>query len=160
MSSVDFESEKKELERLTQAYVKAENDKQVEEMTKFYAPDIISHFPFMPEVRGIEANRKQSEEYMTETGFFTYQTTKIDVSEHCEMAYLAGTYHYTISDWTADSFYPESSARAQRGGRGSRGVSDVCYRTAYYNQYSDKTNENVKRFWSRNIRARACRSYV
>lgn len=45
---------------------------------------------------------------MTETGFWTFKTNKIDVTRNVEMAYLTGTYHFTVKHWKADSYYAES----------------------------------------------------
>lgn len=58
MSPVDLESEKKELERLMQAWVQADNDKDVDKQMAFCDFDVIAHMPFTPEVRGLEANRE------------------------------------------------------------------------------------------------------
>jgi ketosteroid isomerase-like protein len=99
---------KAEIERLTQAWVKADNDKDVEGQISFLAPNVEAHMSNSPVVKGIEANRKMAEEFMTGTGFWTFTTTELEVSKSEDMAYLTGTYHFTTSDWKADSYYDES----------------------------------------------------
>jgi len=105
---VDIESEKIEIERLMQAWVKADNDKSLDRLMSFFDSDAIGHMPFTVEVRGMKANRKQWAEEMTETGFWTFETMKIDVSSDAELAYLTGFYHFTVKDWKADFYYSES----------------------------------------------------
>jgi ketosteroid isomerase-like protein len=108
MTSVNLEAEKTEIERLMQAWVKADNDKNVEKMMSFLDSDVIAHVAFSPEIRGIEANRRMAEEYMTETGFWTFETKKIEVSSDADMAYLTGFYHFTVKDWKSESYYSKS----------------------------------------------------
>jgi ketosteroid isomerase-like protein len=105
---IDIEAEKNEIDRLMQAWVKADNDKDLDRLMSFFDSDVIGHMPFTAEVRGIKANRKQWAEEMTETGFWTFETKKFDVSSDAELAYLTGFYHFTVKDWKADFYYPES----------------------------------------------------
>ena len=108
MDSVDIEFEKKELERLVQAQVKTDNDKDVEKQIQFLADDVIAHMPGIPAVKSVEANRKLGEEYMTSTGFWSFKTETVEVGSCGDLAYQTGSYHFTVKDWSADSYYDKS----------------------------------------------------
>lgn len=99
---------KNEIERLTQAWVKADNDKDVDGQVDLLASNVEAHMSNIPVVKGVEANRKMVEDFMTDTGFWTFETSEIEVSESEDMAYVTGSYHFTTSDWKADSYYDES----------------------------------------------------
>jgi ketosteroid isomerase-like protein len=108
MDSLDVEFEKKEIERLVQAWVKADNEKDVEKQIVFLTDDVIAHMPGIPAVKGVEANRKLAEEYKTNTGFWSFKTETVEVSSCGDLAYQIGSYHFTVKDWSADSYYDKS----------------------------------------------------
>ena len=98
MSPVNVEAEKAEIERLMQGMVQADNDKDIDKLVSFSTPDVIAHMQGTPEIVGIEEYRRISSEFMTETGFMTFNTTRIELSKDGSMAYQTGVDKYAAKD--------------------------------------------------------------
>lgn len=108
MSPVNVEAEKAEIERLMQGMVQADNDKDIDKLVSFSTPDVIAHMQGTPEIVGIEEYRRISSEFMTETGFMTFNTTRIELSKDGSMAYQTGVDKYAAKDWRSNSYYGSS----------------------------------------------------
>jgi len=108
MNPINVETEKAEIERLMLSMVQADNDKDLEKLVTYSTNDVIAHMQGVPEIVGIKEYRRISSEFMTETGFMTFDTTRIELSKDGSMAYLTGVYTYASKDWRSDSYFNSS----------------------------------------------------
>lgn len=96
---IDEEAEAAAIRRAEDEYVNAARAKDLERTLFYYADDASVFPPNAPVVTGKAAIQAAYSEWLADPAFaLSVQPTKVEVSRMGDLAYLVGTYEFTVSD--------------------------------------------------------------
>jgi uncharacterized protein (TIGR02246 family) len=96
---VDVEAERAAIRAAEDRYLEAAQAKDLEGVLSFYADDCSLFPPSAPIITGKEAIRAAWAEWLADPAFaMRVLPTKVEVSRAGDLAYLIGTYEFTVTD--------------------------------------------------------------